>query len=307
VPRVTNRLLDAVIFVYRNENEAATGAAIGATGCLVSYPYKAEWGHGMAHLYAVTNSHVVKRDGRGRVVRINRLGGGAEIVELAGDRWEHHDDADVAAALLEVDQGQLRLADIPIEIFLTENDLSEQTFIEGDDCMFIGRHYGLDGKQRNTPAVRMGSVAIMRPDPVNRERDYGRHEESIALEARSLGGFSGSPVFLWQSGILAPPVCEDLFNGGKDSLIGKVPVVVHSSMERRFAFLGITWGHMQGRNVTVIDPDVEPEEGGESERSLILNSGIMLAVPAWRVLQLLEREDLAAQREAVEAKEAKQH
>lgn len=296
LPRVTEYLLDAIVFVYPDEDEARRGEPHGGTGCLVSYPFVTEGYEDKIHLYAVTNSHVVKRDGRSRALRMNKIDGEVEVITTPGSAWHHHDDADVAAVPLHVDQKAIRLSDIPAEIFLTPEDVAGQFYVDGDDCMFIGRHHGLDGKQRNTPAVRMGSVAIMTPEPVDRTDTHGRHEESIALEARSLSGFSGSPVFVWQSGQIAAPRYGSGLIGSERSLIGKWPIVVHGTLESRFAFLGITWGHMKGPNA-VVDPG---DDEDDAEKALTLNSGIMLAVPAWRIKELLDSEELAAMREEAE-------
>jgi hypothetical protein len=294
VPRVTERLLDTIVYIYRDEIEAMRGQAYGGTGCLVSYAYRED--STKAHLYAVTNSHVIKRDDRERVIRLNRMDGGTEVIRTSGRNWVHHDDADVAAISLDLDQSALRIADIPIDMFLTREAIATRLFTEGDDCLFIGRHYGIDGAERNTPAVRMGSVAIMQPEPVDRGRDYGRREESIAIEARSLSGFSGSPAFVWQSGAISAPVLQPRDDRDYSSLIDKWPAVVHGNIESRFAFLGITWGHMQGPNARIVDPDV----AADGESSLMLNSGIMLAVPAWRIKELLDTEDFMTLREAAE-------
>jgi len=296
LPRVTRRLLDAVVYIYRGENEALRGDPTGATGCLISYPIRREGFTDLAHLYLLTNSHVAKRDGRSSVVRFNRVSDGVELVKISGDAWVHHPDADIAIAPLDVDQTKIRVADISIGMFLSQDHVSDGTFIEGDECIFIGRHYGLDGTMRNTPAVRMGSVAIFNPEPVWFS-EFFRAETSVAIEARSLSGFSGSPVFVWQGGGIAAPLYQDLLREGRNSLIGKWPVVLLSRMESRLAFLGITWGHMNGPNVVLEHGSLDDP----AERALVLNSGIMLAVPAWKILELLDQSELATMRDQAEA------
>lgn len=178
LPRVTRRLLDAVVFIYRSENEALHGDPTGATGSLISYPIRREGFTDLGHLYLLTNSHVAKRDGRASVVRFNGVGDGVELVNISGGTWVHHPAADIAVAPLDVDHTKIRVADISIEMFLSQDQVSDETFIEGDECIIIGRHYGLDGTIRNTPAVRMGSVAIFNPEPVWFP-EFSRAETSI--------------------------------------------------------------------------------------------------------------------------------
>lgn len=163
MPRVTERLLDTIVYIYRDETEAMQGQAYGGTGCLVSYPYRDD--PTKAYLYAVSNSHVIKRDDRDRVIRLNRMGGGTEVIRTSGRGWVHHDDADVAAITLDLDQSALRLADIPLNMFLTREAIASRLFTEGDDCLFIGGHYGIDDAERNTPAVRLGSLPYRNLSP----------------------------------------------------------------------------------------------------------------------------------------------
>jgi hypothetical protein len=299
VPRVTRGLLDAVVFVYMSAVDAKESNPVGATGFLVSYPFR-DPEMGLAHLYAVTNSHVALKDGGTRAIRLNKIGGGTETVLVRPDQWHHHDDADVAVAVLDLDQGRMRLADVPTSWFVTCEQIEERQFAEGDECLIIGRHFGLDGTERNTPAARFGSISIMQPEPLHHDK-FGRPEESIAVEARSLSGFSGSPVFVWQAPPLGPPVYKDALRGGQASLIGKWEVVVRSHLESPFAFLGLTWGHMNGRRA-LAGPAADASAG---EKALILNSGIMLVVPAWRIRELLETEELAEMRDQAEDDERK--
>ena len=58
---------------------------------------------------------------------------------------------------------------------------------------------------------------------------------------------------------------------------------------------------MQGPNVRIVDPDV----AADGEASLMLNSGIMLAVPAWKIRELLDTEQFTTLRGAEEAESAR--
>lgn len=67
----------------------------------------------------------------------------------------------------------------------------------GDDVFVVGRFINSQGKLRNIPSVRFGNIAQMPLKPIEQGRVFGEfQQESFLVEARSISGFSGSPVFL---------------------------------------------------------------------------------------------------------------
>lgn len=284
LPRVPNRLLNAVVFIYATVEDAYAGRSAGGTGFLVSVPFETD--NKYAHLYLVTNSHVVKRS-PSLAIRFNTPSGTTEIFEVSRDQWCHHPNGDdVAAIPLDLDSATYELSDVPVEIFMTETQRTNGDFGTGDECFVIGRNIGLEGERTNTPAARFGAVSIMSPEPIYQPRR--KHaQDSIVVEAKSLGGYSGAPTFVYQ----APPILEPI-RGGME----RWPVVVHSYSQSGFAMLGITWGHMNGR-IAVVGPG---SDLSESEKAVAVNSGMMLVVPAWKIRQLLDLESLADRRETQE-------
>jgi hypothetical protein len=120
---------------------------------------------------------------------------------------------------------------------------------------------------------------LLTPD-VQAERDFD--QESILVEARSLSGFSGSPVYVTRTATIEP--VEDR----------GVPAVV-ASAERPVYLLGIDWGH---------HPWQEPvmKEGSPIKDLYIdSNSGMMMVVPAAKLMSLLaEHPDLIEKRRKAE-------
>src|SRR5258705_8778907 len=57
--------------------------------------------------------------------------------------------------------------------------------------LFLGHH----GKSRNVPIVRFGTVSAM-PGELLESTYTNKPHQSYVIESRSLGGLSGSPVFL---------------------------------------------------------------------------------------------------------------
>ena len=64
----------------------------------------------------------------------------------------------------------------------------------GDDVFFVGRFISQQGQQRNTPTVRQGVISMLPHEKVPSWE--GTPVDSFLVEARSLSGYSGSPVFL---------------------------------------------------------------------------------------------------------------
>jgi hypothetical protein len=243
LPRVDDTLLDSVVYIYPSEEDAQKGAAGGGTGFLVGYPVAQR--NDLVHVYLVTNSHVATHT-RTVAVRINLHSGGTKVITLGPPQWFHHpDNDDVAVAPISLD-ATYRFGLVPVEMFATKENVEAGDFGAGDECFCIGRHINLDGKLANTPAARFGNVAIMRPDPVHQGSRRPHLQESIAVEARSLGGFSGAPVFVWSSGMITTPKALPRFTPNSD-LTKRFIAVVSGLIQSPFALLGITWGHMNGR------------------------------------------------------------
>lgn len=103
--------------------------------------------------------------------------------------------------------------------------------------------------------------------------------EAYLVELRSLGGLSGSPVFVWSTGLrFAAP--------------GKPP-----AMSTVFRLLGLVHGHW--------DAPVDSGVAGEWLRPDRLNLGMAMVVPARRILEVLDHPKLVERRRIAEADIAK--
>ena len=61
----------------------------------------------------------------------------------------------------------------------------------------VGQLVNSQGKVRNIPSTRFGNIAQMPYEPIEQDRVFGKfQQESFLVEARSIIGFSGSPIFL---------------------------------------------------------------------------------------------------------------
>jgi len=284
MPRVADNLLESVVYLYGSVADAQTGEMSGGTGFLVSLPLD-ESNLRAGFLYAVTNSHVI-REGGASVLRVNKRGGGVAIMEVPTDAWHHHPVGDdVAVCQLGLSAETIRFMSISRGSILTREDVEHPgRYIGiGDDVFFVGRFAEHEGRATNLPSLRFGTIAQMPWEPVLHER--GIMQECFLVEARSLSGFSGSPVYLYYA--LHGPGGATAVIGGEEE---EVPPRNYAQASPWY-LLGIDFAHLSRRE-RVRDAAGEPVE----DYWVRSNTGMMTVVPSWKLLELLDDEELVAAR-----------
>jgi hypothetical protein len=286
MPRIPDILLDTVIYLYPTAMDAEGGARVGGTGFLVSVP--ASTAGVPAALYAVTNSHII-REAKSPVVRLNTQQGGKEVIPLTCDQWHHHSDGDDIAVCpigLESDHHRFFALD-STGWFLAKEELDADSIGPGDEVFFLGRYINHEGQQRNLPTVRFGTISMLPYEPIEHPR--GTLVDSFLVEARSLSGYSGSPVFLF----IMPYTFRDM--EWNDNTAG--PNRARETRQARLSLLGIDWGHNKDFK-PVLESDKEtplPERWWVEQ-----NSGIMNVAPAWKLTELLDEPELVDMRRRLE-------
>jgi hypothetical protein len=129
------------------------------------------------------------------------------------------------------------------------------------------------GTQRNMPIVRYGNIAMLPDEPIQVE---GGFADVYLVEARSIGGLSGSPVFVRKT--LALPITSRYDNERKIEGLG------------RLFFLGMMRGHWDIRESELNKPSFI------HDRQRGVNLGIGMVTPAAKILEVLNHPDLAALR-----------
>jgi hypothetical protein len=161
--------------------------------------------------YFITAAHVVWPDRKRKReipdqnihVRTNlKKGFRVESTPIKHD-WVFHEDrlVDVCAMPLglyveqsdsdETDISFLSLAGISVP-FLARLDRNRAPRL-GEEVFITGAFVGRIGEKKNIPVVRVGNIAALPQEPLE---FFSPHRPAFLLETRSLGGISGSPVFV---------------------------------------------------------------------------------------------------------------
>lgn len=187
-----------------------------------------------------------------------------------GDVTEEADDVAVAFLHpLAPTMAQIRV--IGTAVLATEALLKHHEIDVGDEVLVAGlfvMHYGTN---RNLPIYRLGHIAGMPHEPIKTKIGNLR---AYLLETRSIGGLSGSPVFVHLGGFMRLPPGTQLVSDGSG---------VHGNSQA-VMLLGMIHGHYSA-DVPLTEPDsMDGVDPGD-----LVNMGIALAVPTSRIMAAVER------------------
>jgi hypothetical protein len=270
--RIPDSWKDSVCFLCTKQS---TGVYhYGGTAFFVSVP--GEQDPSFAFIYIVTAKHCIEkaRQSLSRLsLRLNR-GEKAIFVEESAclqDTWIFSDTADIAIARFSGGEG-FSIDWVGYEGFLTESLRQQHNIGIGDELYIPGLFTKRAGRERNIPILRSGMISAMPDEPLPDENTNEPYHAYL-VEVRSIGGLSGSPVFV-------------LTYGG-----------IHMSFKNRrfidtheFYLLGVVRGHWD-----TVEHESEPT-----------NAGIAIVTPIAEVQELLFREDLVKERRREERERAKQ-
>jgi hypothetical protein len=152
---------------------------------------------GSPHL--VTARHCVEQAeklGSEVLVRMTKTGGGVGFLPIPVSEWYFPDDEsmDVAVVPWRPLPGH-EYVSIPAAMMATSHDIYEYGIGVGDDLIITGLFTGHKGERQNLPVVRMGTIAAMPSEPII-DPDSGKAFRAYIAEVRSIGGLSGSPVYV---------------------------------------------------------------------------------------------------------------
>jgi len=271
---VPNEIRRCVAFLgYRDANRIEH---VAGSACWI---VDTRYGYGPACL--ITAAHVldeISQYGDSVSIRLNYKDGTARWMSVNLSRWERHPDKNVDVAFLRIPiELEMDHAGCPTGMFATTKTAKEdKKEIEvGDEVFFSGLFWQHHGSSHNIPIVRVGNIASLREEKV--ETQFGPMDVYL-VEARSIGGLSGSPVFM---DVIAA-------RRTKETVIGTM------ILNSRFRLVGLMNGHFRGpesqRDFDSMPPD-------ELEK---LNMGIAFMTPSDKILEGLDmymEEDKKAEEE----------
>jgi hypothetical protein len=277
--RVPNEVMKCIVFLGI-EHEFSTKYV--GTGFLVSMEEKEPHGT-FRFTYLVTANHVAdKLDGVPFKIRANRKAGDA--VEISANEsgdviWHRHpegDSIDVAVCWWQLPARELDLLSIKTSMFMTPEITRNNNIGPGDEVLITGLFSKISGQSKNVPIVRVGNLAMV---PEGRVVPSGvGNIEAYLVEAKSMGGISGSPVFVRQT-VDVP----GLVRWGTN-----IPATMQAYSNVIY-LLGLAHGHWNIDLDEMNNPMVEHVEEG-------VNVGLAIVIPASHILEVLHGEELTRMR-----------
>jgi hypothetical protein len=283
-------LLKCVVFIgYRDQ---AGEYHFAGSGFWVSRPGQDDLkDHRLA--YCVTAWHVIQKVKEGakddRVwLRVNTKNEGQKWIETPKQCWHSHPSdstVDLAISKIGID-GLFDHMAWPLESLVLKDNLDISTTgdrkIElGDELCVAGLFYPHKGERRNIPIVRIGNVAALRDERVlNRDNVL---MDLYLVESRSIGGLSGSPVFI---DIITAKNVSPPSHGFSASAYERAST-------KSFKLFGIVHGHF--------GDDVEMDAVADDGKTKVgVNFGIAMVIPAEKINEMLVQ---FAEQEKLEATE----
>ena len=156
---------------------------------------------------------------------------------------------------------------IPLSMCVTPQTLVSNEVGLGDEVFVVGLFRHHHGTLKNIPIVRVGNLAALTEEKVS-TKDFGL-VDAYLIEARSIGGLSGSPVFM---------------NLGVVRYVGGA--VKHAHGGPIFFLLGLIHGHYDVPSSAVdgVSEDATETEQLSSER---VNTGIAIVVPMEKIVEVM--------------------
>jgi hypothetical protein len=254
--------------------------AAKGTGFFINYPCgpNGRW----QFPYFVTARHVIERcrelsQDATPYLRLNFVDGTSDKAGISNESWafseDYRDDIAIAGLLLPdgLDHTFIRSESVATQEVIEKNQIGA-----GNELFFPGLFVRHQGDKRMVPILRRGSIAAM---PVERIDTKFGQIEAYLIEARSIGGLSGSPVFV----NLGP---RDV--GASSEMWAR-----HGQMEPpeiaqiRFGptfLLGMMHGHYGVRDIQ----DSLEDDGIKDNETRSVNMGIGIVVPGYKIIDMIK-------------------
>jgi hypothetical protein len=240
---------------------------------VVTYPFT----------FLATARHVAEKlEGKDFALRVNRIDDTIAIIRGQSDtRWWYHPTerryVDAALAMFFPDNfADLDIQTIHVEWFADEEAIQTAHLGAGDEVFIAGLFTKTTETTKNIPIVRIGNLAMLPGEKIPFKD--GKLIDAYLVESRSIGGLSGSPVFIRQTVKME----GDANMAFSDSAGRRLPdnQIVEMSGLGRIYFLGSMIGHWD-----------EPT-GFSFPQHEAVNMGISPMVPAHKIKEILMQPEL---------------
>jgi hypothetical protein len=284
--RVPDFVLKCVGFVGEVDHRTSSGVEgeLHATGFFLSVPCQRLRA---SHVYFVTAKHVAERLREREIYfLVNRMHGGTISIEATNKWWFHPTDPTADIALVQLDVNPLAdIMSVEVQQLATPQILAQMDIGIGDEVFATGLFSHVPAVTRNIPIVRHGNIAMMPGEQIQTDLGFA---DVYLVEARSMGGLSGSPVFV------RPTVYAKLTSG----LNRQVDFL---GVGHGVTLLGLMHGHWDIRESELNKPSFS------QDRKHGVNLGIAIVVPAVKILETLNQQELVTLRKQQEETEEKSH
>jgi hypothetical protein len=261
--RVPESTVQSIVYIGQSEKGKFRHAG---TGVLVAHHYS-NIGKGEKVYFLVTVDHVARGVGGSVAIRLNKATGeSAQVLPPKGMQWWHHPTdktVDLAVIPWVVNPQMYNYKLFRSEGILTQEKVKQTSIGIGDEVYAVGLFTLAKGVNRITPIVRVGHIAMMAGERL-KTTHYGDALMHL-VEARSLHGLSGSPVFARDTFAYQFP------QGDQPPRYGRIAGELY--------LLGLIHGHWIAE-----DRDIGAD----------VHSGVSMVVPAWQILEIIEQPALVA-------------
>ncbi|MEP0324621.1 hypothetical protein [Bauldia litoralis] len=283
---LNQRVLQSVAFIGIKKEGSFTPRA---TAFFVRYT---DGTHHFNHV--VTAEHVVSgllTAGHEIWLRINLVDGGTWESKMDHSAFCFHPEAersptDVAVSPINIPfinnaaNSRADVLTLPINgptSFVAKAEWAQRYIGLGTEVAAVGLFRSHYGKSKNVPVIRVGNISAMPTEPVFTK--YAGYLEAYLIEARSIAGLSGSPVFVVPDP--AEFIAEGLANKGDENF----PTA---------CLLGLMHGHFDVRN---LNEDVVTEDDMASPSGI--HTGMGVVIPVHKIVETINHPDLAKSRKAI--------
>jgi len=190
-------------------------------------------------------------------------------LKKSNDYWEHPYDNGVDIAVFRsLHYEAMKYNALPMDLIATKKMFKEEKIRQTDQIIFPSLLINFMGSSMNYPVFRDGIIAVIPNEKVPMKFKVGdkqieTDQEVIFIDATSIPGASGSPIFLWPG---------PRFKGRSYVMGGTTPYLL---------------GIMHGLYPVVPREDLKVETS-ESKDMYAENSGIAIIFPSWKLHDILQ-------------------